>query len=1039
MRGRYFTNLVLIGLLPLLMVAAGAYLTLSAPPPTPPPASGSPDSNLQALQTRLSAISSALVSSIQKTYAEIVTLAAGPNAETLQAFLSSHPGVSAVFQVTEEGAVESVLPPGSPVVDASYASTEEFKNVKERLFTEGRNPYQFFTERTGYPAFIFTAPSPSRSIVGAVLDLSSFFAGLDLKGGDVFLLEAGSGRFFYHSDKAKLKETFNPQQEPWLARVQEDLKNKQAGRQVNGQVAAAAYQPLGIQAFGLVQVVPYASVLPPPPPPKDLQTRLQEILLTPLALSLVVALAWVLLVGALRMKSFLKPLQDALAVVQRAGGGGAAITDEDLRKLGSDEPGRIVAATAQWVQRLETERNAQVQERDEELRRTKNNLTINLEGKTKELGTAAQQMTTLKTELEQANQRLTDKVKELEAMKGMADGLRGQTEQSKAENSKLKSQVASHEEKESQLQGRIAEAESRLKDMEAKLLKAVSASSAIRVSQVRVAAIRTMADELKTTLGIIKGYVSSALGAAQGGITDKQQEFLGMVINRSARLEKFINDLMDIYLVEIEQESASREEINLASEIEGLAFNFQPQADIKGLKIKVEAKAGIPKVPVVRRRFTQLWNILYLQMIKDAPRSTTLQIEVEPIGEDVKVSVNDPGLVVKDDHIGKVFDEFYDPKHPASVQLAGTGLKLALVKTILAAHGGGAVAEKGNPGTKLILTFPTKVKKKDEVPAAAAPKAAAAPPPVPAPTPAAKPAGTPLEKGTAPAAPAAPKPTSSAAAALEAMMKKGVIMPPLGAPSAPKPAAPPASPTASAAPSAGAPKPPVAFGMPPAGTVPPKPAVPPPAPGAPPAIKPVIPGGLDALLSAKAEIPPPPPPPGTMKPPVPPAAAVPSAPAAPKPLGAPPAGIPKVVPTAMKPAPPPGGILDMDNQDGFKLDDTGAVSKPPVPPASKPVSSAPGTPSLSAPPAGVPKPPISPASGTSGPVIPPSPSIPKPPVAPSIPPPQADAPKPSMPPPGAPPAAIPKPPTPPPGAPPAGGPIVKDLKKDGGADGELID
>jgi len=37
------------------------------------------------------------------------------------------------------------------------------------------------------------------------------------------------------------------------------------------------------------------------------------------------------------------------------------------------------------------------------------------------------------------------------------------------------------------------------------------------------------------------------------------------------------------------------------------------------------------------------------------------------------------------------------------------------------------------------------------------------------------------------------------------------------------------------------------------------------------------------------------------------------------------------------------------------------------------------------------------------------------------------------------PAASPKPVMPPPGAPPAGKPIVKDLEKDSGAEGELID
>ena len=1002
MRGKYFVNLLLIGLLPMLLVTGGAYYTLvTQKPVAPPPNAASLDSNLQALGAPLSAIAQALVSSIQKSYSDIVTLATSPTDEACQAFVSSHPGVTAVFQLSADGRVEKVSPPGSTVVDGSYATTDEFKNIAERLFTEGRNPYQFYTARLPFPAFIFTSSTPGKSIVGVVLNLESFFTGLDLKGGEAFLLEAGTGRYFYHSDRAKMGETFNAAQEAWLLKAQEDLKNKAAGKVANGEVSAVAYYPLGIAAFGVVQIVPYASVAPAPPPRKDLRASLQEWLLSPLSLALCVALAWVLLVGSLRMKSILKPLQDALSVVQRAAGGGAALTDADIRSIGSDEPGKIVAATAQWVQRLEQERDLQVKEREDEIRRTKTNLGVNLDTKTKEMNTAAQQISNINSELEQANQRLTDKVKEMEAMKGMAEGLRTQSEQAKGENSKLKTQILGMEQKQTEMQENLSGADRRMRDLEAKLLKSVSAASAIQVSQVRVAAIRTMAEELKTTLGIIKGYVSSALGSAQGGITEKQQEFLGMVINRSARLEKFINDLMDIYLVEIEQETAPREEVNLASEIEGLAFNFQPQADIKGLKIKVEAKPDVPKVPVVRRRFTQLWNILYLQMIKDAPRSATLTIAVEPMGEDVKVTVHDPGLTVKEESLPGIFDEFYDPKHPASVQLAGTGLKLALVKTILAAHGGGAVAEKANPGTKFILTFPTKVKKKGEIPPAlpkpVVPVSTA--PGAPAPKPVSSAPGVKIPSfgpmptipgglirpsgptvSTGPAVPTTPPP--------QAPPVSIPIMPKPSVPTSPMPAAPVIPPPKPVVPGGldalidktpvkDAPVPPAArdsipSSAPKSGT----PAVPPPAGG-----KPIPPplslDGLDALMgqlstpppmSKPTATPPPPPPAGMVKPPVPPASPVASAstPPLPTPLG----GVvpaspqaPKVVPTTLKPTAPPAGILDLDNTDSFKIDEL----KPPVPPAA------------------------------------------------------------------------PKPAVPPPGAPPAGKPIVKDLNKESGADGELID
>jgi hypothetical protein len=553
--------------------------------------------------------------------------------------------------------------------------------------------------------------------------------------------------------------------------------------------------------------------------------------------------------------------------------------------------------------------------------------------------------------------------------------------------------------------------------MEAKLLSAVAASSAIQVSQVRAAAIRTMSEELKTTLGIIKGYVSSALGTAQGGINEKQQEFLGMVINRSARLEKFINDLLDIYQVEIELAGAAHEEVNLAAEIEGLAFNFQAQADVKNIKLKVEPKGTIPKVPIVRRRFNQLWNILYLQIIKDAPRGSSITIGVEPLGDTVKVTVQDPGLNVATESLPKMFDEFYDPKHPASPQLAGTGLKFALVKTILAAHGGGAVAEKADPGTQLILTFPTQVKKPGEaskpisaipaspslsapgakMPPAAAPRPAVAAPAAPSvpgaakPAPPAVPGAKPVAPGVpgmaaavrppasvtpgAPAAAGTPAAKSPASGFLDSLISKsqpvnvtpGAVKPAVpgtpvpGMPAAPKPLV-PGAPAAPAVPGAIKPPAPAVPGMPTA----PKPPVPgAPAAGAPAAPKPPMPAGassLDALLKAPGAAPAPAAPgaPAVPKPPMP--GVPPAAPGIkpPAPIGVPPAagappapGAPKVVPTTLKPTAPPPGILDMDSVDGVKT----SVPPKPAAPAMPPKPAMPGAPGAPMPPGAAPKPP----------------------------------------------------------------------------------
>ena len=992
MKSKYFFTLILIGLLPVLAVV-GVYVFMAR---TEAPAGPSRrvdtsalGATVQAVQTTNQTIAASVKAGIEKTYQDFPKLVANHSDKDLDTFVHSHPGLAGVALFSTNGKPLQTIPSTAQLADPAYGGSDEFKNMLSKFEKNGGQTYLFYTQRLSYPAFVFAEELNSNTVAQAVLNLAGFFQNYGIKGGDIGFMDAESGQYFYDSNPAKMQSSFNPSQETWLSKVQESLKAGQTGSTISDDSSQdAVYTPLGLKAFGIVHVVPM-SMLQGSSSPSSIPTNafiegLPAYLQTPtsitLAIATVAAVGWILVVGSICFGLITSPVRRAGNAVLNAVNGRSTLTPESAKSFGGDEVGRMVQAAAALLKKADDDKKRGEQELEEAMKKGRADVEAKSRAAGEQVASAQQQANQARNDANEKNQLLNDKLKELDALKAMSEGLRNQVEQAKAEAGRLKSQVSSAEDAKNALQAKASQTQSQMEDqmreMEGKLLKSVAASSAIQVSGVRAAAIRTMAEELKTTLGIIKGYVSSALGTAQGGINEKQQEFLGMVINRSARLEKFINDLLDIYQVEIEQAGATYEEVNLAPEIEGLAFNFQAQADVKNIKIKTETKGTIPKVPIVRRRFNQLWNILYLQIIKDAPRGSSIPITVEPIGDTVKVTVQDPGLTVAPEALPKLFDEFYDPKHPASPQLAGTGLKFALIKTILAAHGGGAVAEKADPGTRLVLTFSTKVKKPGEAPAPALPPRPAAAAPTPAAAPAAvspaapkpglsptpglgpKPAapsfGLPKPAGATPvAAPAVPAPGSKPGL-LDSLISK---VPPVTAPGLrPSPMAPPAAP-------GGVSPAPVPPGLaPPPGLKPPSPA---PASPAPATAPPGLSGGLlESLLDKKPTASPvggpTAPPPAASKPMTPPApAAVPppvSAPAAPKPpipipgMAAPPVpGIPKPpVPGAPSVGAPP--MAPRPATPGAPAMGAPAVPRPPVPGIP-----APGVPGVPGAPAGASK------------------------------------------------------------------------------------
>jgi signal transduction histidine kinase len=1014
-KSKYFQVFLLIGLIPLLALAgvyAWSILSEPAKPLAGVPSAAGPALNPATVQTEIGTVSSSLYNDLKKTHDDTSTLLQHHADADLTAFVQSHPGVSGILVASLDGKNFRSIPAVPSLADPSYGASEEFKSVLDHLKTQPGGIYQFYTSKFTNPSFVFALDLSTASAGEVVFDLSTLFRNMNLHGGEAYILDGKSGQYLYATNPSRYAQTFNTTQSPALTKVQNDLSAQTAGI-AQSTTTTLIYTPF-LNSYGLVEEIPQAAFTTAPAGVKsEEETSPLEQLQTPVTLAAVVALAWVFLMFYVGLGLLLKPLKKARAAILAAVQNGKSIGPETLGQFGKDEVGQIVQAASDLLQKLESEKTELERDKEEAIRQAR----ALIENKNKEAQQVQQQTDGVKKNLEDTTQQLNDKLKELDALKGMAEGLRGQTEQSKADNAKLKAQVSGLETSQAETQKKLVAAENKIKETEAKLLQALSTASPLQVSQVRSAAIKTMAEELKTTLGIIKGYVSSALGATQGGINEKQQEFLGMVINRSARLEKFINDLLDIYQVEIEQEEAKTEEVNLPAEIEGLAFNFQAQAEVKNIKIKVEGKPNLPKVPIVRRRFNQLWNILYLQTIKDAPRGSTISITLEPLGEMVKVSVVDPGLVVKPESLPKLFDEFYDPKHPASTQLAGTGLKFALIKTILAAHGGGAVAEAADPGTNLILTFPTKRKVPGAAPAT----------PVVAPTPAVAPAVakpfTVAGVTPRPAAPLTPVPGLAA--------RPAVVAP--TAPVTPRPVGPapvvPGAPIARPAVAPGVLDSLLSGNIPPAGPKPPLGTMP--APAAPVTPKPpagtmpaapastVSPSSIDALLSAKIAsvspnpVPPAPgvaprpispspaapsigvvPPPGTMSAPKPPVSAAPSVPGAPRP----PISASPGVPSAPSPMSPAGTVPGT----------APAAPRPPMPPGMTPPGTLPPMGTVPAP--GAPRPPVpgAPAMGAPRPSMPPGMTPPG-----TLPPmgtvPVPGAPRPPAP--GAPPMGAPRPPS----------------------------
>jgi signal transduction histidine kinase len=382
---------------------------------------------------------------------------------------------------------------------------------------------------------------------------------------------------------------------------------------------------------------------------------------------------------------------------------------------------------------------------------------------------------------------------------------------------------------------REAKAQDAARAMEGKL-KAAEKSGGLHKEQeaVRLAAVNTLSGELKATLEVIKNYISTLLGG-QGAINESQQEFLGIVINKSARLERLIGDLVEISEISSGIKPMRLESVGSDALVQDALVNVRPQAENKNISLDLVESGALSHVKVDREKMGVVLRGLLSQAVKVSPRNEKIGILLTERESAVELRVTDSGMNLSPERAAKVFVQFHGVDSPAGPEFIGTGLRFTIFRSVVEAHGGTiSIESQAGRGKTYVLSLPKDPNAPLETGIAAAP-APVAPKPAPAPAvvaPASPPSLSPLGPP-----PLGPPPLGPAPLGPPPLGRPSLGPPPLG----PAPLGPP-------------PLNPAAGGLPPLGPAPlAPPAAPKPAPA--PAGLPPLPASVPPL---KAPVAPPP-------------------------------------------------------------------------------------------------------------------------------------------------------------------------------------
>lgn len=220
--------------------------------------------------------------------------------------------------------------------------------------------------------------------------------------------------------------------------------------------------------------------------------------------------------------------------------------------------------------------------------------------------------------------------------------------------------------------------------------------------------ISTVSHELRTPLTSISGSLSLILGGVTGELPDKTRSLITIANNNSKRLIHLINDILDI-----EKISEGKMQFDFAvTDLTPLVK--QSLEENKGYAEKLNVRFKLINEPqeeilvrVDKQRLQQGISNLLSNAAKYSPTEEQIDIKIEQIGENIRISVHDNGKGIPEEFRSKIFNRFAQADSSDTRQKGGTGLGLNITQAIVLKHKGsiGFSCDKGK-GTTFYIDLP---------------------------------------------------------------------------------------------------------------------------------------------------------------------------------------------------------------------------------------------------------------------------------------------------------------------------------------------
>ena len=213
------------------------------------------------------------------------------------------------------------------------------------------------------------------------------------------------------------------------------------------------------------------------------------------------------------------------------------------------------------------------------------------------------------------------------------------------------------------------------------------------LDRLRSELIANVSHELRTPLGLIKVFCTTLLRKDVEFDRETQREFLQDIDEETERLEKIVDNLLDLSRMESGRLRLDRRPTDVGRLIKGvmeaMGTSIQP--------IQHRFAHDIPADPLIAavdpKHIEQVLRNLLGNAIKYSPEGGTITAGGRGDERQLLIWVSDEGIGIAPRDLEKIFERFYRVESEVTMNVRGAGLGLPVCRGIVEAHGGRIWAE----------------------------------------------------------------------------------------------------------------------------------------------------------------------------------------------------------------------------------------------------------------------------------------------------------------------------------------------------------